>query len=76
MKLHPYFEFVRWPQRPEIRLEWIEDVIRSPTRTERQSDGRMRYWGYVFAARKYLRVVLLPDGETVFNAFFDRDFRG
>jgi hypothetical protein len=24
---------------------------------------------------KYLRVVLLADGETVHNAFFDRDFQ-
>ena len=25
---------------------------------------------------RYLRVVALEDGETVHNAFFDRDFRG
>ena len=25
---------------------------------------------------KFLRVVLLPDGETVHNAFFDRNFKG
>jgi hypothetical protein len=25
---------------------------------------------------RVLRVVLLPDGETVHNAFFDRSFRG
>jgi hypothetical protein len=24
---------------------------------------------------RYLRVILLPDGETVHNAFFDRSFR-
>jgi hypothetical protein len=24
---------------------------------------------------RYLRVVLLPDGETVHNAFFDRGFK-
>jgi hypothetical protein len=24
---------------------------------------------------RYLRVVLLPDGETVHNAFFDREFK-
>jgi hypothetical protein len=23
---------------------------------------------------RYLRVILLPDGETIHNAFFDRDF--
>jgi hypothetical protein len=26
------------------------------------------------AEGKYLRVILLPDGETVHNAFFDRSF--
>ena len=25
--------------------------------------------------RKYLRVILLDDGETVHNAFFDRNFK-
>jgi hypothetical protein len=25
--------------------------------------------------RKYLRVILLEDGETVHNAFFDRGFK-
>ncbi len=41
-----------------------------------QSDGRIRYWGRVpeFGNRA-LRVVTLADGETVQNAFFDRDFR-
>jgi hypothetical protein len=24
---------------------------------------------------RYLRVILLPDGETVHNAFFDRGFK-
>jgi len=32
---------------------------------------------YLFAeAGKFLRVITLPDGETVHNAFFDRDFPG
>ena len=26
--------------------------------------------------RKYLSVILLDDGETVHNAFFDRNFKG
>ncbi|MFZ5929658.1 MAG: hypothetical protein ACOY15_00410 [Pseudomonadota bacterium] len=25
---------------------------------------------------RYIRVVTLEDGETIFNAFFDRDFKG
>lgn len=36
----------------------------------------MRLWGKVAqAGNKYLRVVLLEDGETVHNAFFDRKFK-
>ncbi|GJQ22155.1 MAG: hypothetical protein HBSIN02_25100 [Bacteroidia bacterium] len=36
---------------------------------------RIRYWGYVEELGKYLRVVTLEDGETVHNAFPDRDFK-
>lgn len=43
---------------------------------ETQSDGRIRRWARISAANnKYLRVVLLEDGETVHNAFFDRSFK-
>nr|WP_198005414.1 hypothetical protein [Hydrogenivirga sp. 128-5-R1-1] len=41
---------------------------------EVQKDGRIRRWIYIEEADKYLRVVFLPDGETVHNAFFDRNF--
>lgn len=40
-----------------------------------QSDGRLRKWGYIAETGKYLRVVILADGETVHNAFFDRRFK-
>jgi hypothetical protein len=40
-----------------------------------QADGRIRRWVAVSEAEgKYLRVILLPDRETVHNAFFDRRF--
>jgi len=33
-------------------------------------------WGRIIdAGGKFLRVVVLEDGETVHNAFFDRDFK-
>jgi hypothetical protein len=41
---------------------------------EIQADGRIRYRAYIKDLRKYLRVVTLEDGETVLNAFPDRDF--
>jgi len=41
-----------------------------------QADGRIRRWARIAAmGNRYLRVVLLADGETVHNAFFDRRFR-
>ena len=62
--------------RPDIRREWCERVLRNYVRRQRQKDGRIRYWGYITERNQYLRVVVLDDGETVHNAFFDRDFEG
>lgn len=63
------------PDRASIRIEWIERVVRQPLREAIQQDGRIRRWAAVPEADgRYLRVVLLPDGETVHNAFFDRGF--
>ncbi len=56
-------------------MEWIERVIDRPVREVKQRDGRIRRWAPISeAGGRYLRVVLLPDGETVHNAFFDRTF--
>jgi hypothetical protein len=58
-----------------IRLEWIEHVVQHPVREVIQADGRIRRWAVIQEMEgKYLRVVLLQDGETVHNAFFDRSF--
>ena len=35
----------------------------------------MRRWVYIPEEQRHLRVILLADGETVHNAFFDRRFR-
>ena len=45
-----------------------------PIREERQSDGRIRRWAYIDAERNTC-VILLDDGETGHNRFFDRDFK-
>ena len=50
-------------------------MIDQPEKTEIQIDGRIRKWAKIAEENKYLRVVLLEDGETVHNAFFDRSFR-
>jgi hypothetical protein len=63
------------PDRAIIREEWITQVIRHPEKAEVQSDGRIRKWGWIREKEKFLRVILLEDGETVHNAFFDRSFK-
>ena len=63
------------PDRASIDLAWIERVVQHPIREMLQQDGRIRRWASIPEADgKYLRVVLLPDGETIHNAFFDRGF--
>jgi len=76
VKFTQYFLAMRQrPDRVDIRLEWIERVIEHPLRETIQEDGRIRCWALVpEAENRALRVVLLPDRETVHNAFFDRRF--
>jgi hypothetical protein len=64
------------PDRAKIRMEWIEEAIKNPDYTEVQSDGRIRKWKRIEEEGKFLRLILLPDGETIHNAFFDRSFKG
>jgi hypothetical protein len=77
VKFTQYFAEVRKrPDRQGIRDEWIERVISKPDAELVQADGRVRRWARIPEMDgKYLRVVLLEDGETVHNAFFDRRFR-
>lgn len=77
MKYTEYFQAM-WQRQDHamIRTEWILHVIQHPLREEIQKDGRIRRWAPIAEADgKYLRVILLPDGEAVHNAFFDRLFR-
>ncbi|MGH8737884.1 MAG: hypothetical protein ACREU5_11620 [Burkholderiales bacterium] len=76
MKTTHYFDAMRTrPNRASIREEWIEHVVSSPQFERAQADGRIRRWGRIAQADdRWLRVVLLADGETVHNAFFDRRF--
>ena len=77
MKKTEYFKAVRTrPDRNMILDEWIERVMTNPIAAAVQQDGRIRRWGIIpEMGNRVLRVVLLPDGETVHNAFFDRTFR-
>jgi hypothetical protein len=77
VKFTQYFLHTRQrPDRRDISLEWIERAISSPDAEFVQADGRIRHWKRIHeAGGRWLRVVLLQDGETVHNAFFDRSFR-
>lgn len=66
-------------KRPYLSEDMCEAVVAKPIRTAVQDDGRIRHWGYVSdprdGSRRALRVVVLEDGVTLHNAFFDRDFQ-
>jgi hypothetical protein len=76
LKTTSYFEEVRRrPDRAGINTEWMRRAIEHPLKEVVQDDGRIRRWVQIAEAEgKYLRVILLSDGETVHNAFFDRSF--
>ena len=75
LKTTEYFRFMRHrPDRERIRDEWIAQAIETPIAEDSQADGRIRRWIYIPEEKRYLRVILLPDGATVHNAFFDRRF--
>lgn len=76
MKVHGYFRkrVLENPKRSRVTVEACEKVVASPEYSEKQSNGRICYWGHVPEIGYYLRVIVLEDGETLFNAFEDRNF--
>ena len=76
MKTTAYFEAMRTrPDRAVITDDWVRRAVTTPTRESSQADGRIRRWIQIpEMENRYLRVILLEDGETVNNAFFDRGF--
>ena len=75
MKATDYFYHVRKrPDRAIITDAWIKEVIDNAIETSVQTDGRIKKWAFIKDAGRYLRVILLEDGETVHNAFFDRGY--
>jgi len=76
MKTTKYFREQVLRKRPYIRLEWCERILAQPLAKMVQPDGRIRFWGIVpELGGRVLRVVTLADGETLHNAFPDRDFK-
>ena len=77
MKTTKYFDSIKNRQdRASIKEHWIARVIENPNKVFVQDDGRIRLWGQIEEMDgRYLRVVLLEDGETIHNAFFDKRFK-
>ena len=79
MKTTRYFAEQVLRKRPYLLLDWIEATLADPLAQAAQPDGRIRHWRRIVvddAGKSYiLRVITLADGETVHNAFFDRNYR-
>jgi len=76
VKYTQYFLHIRTREdRKMITDVMIQFVIDNPIKEIIQADSRIRRWAPIATMNdKYLRVILLPDGETIHNAFFDRGF--
>ena len=68
-----YFAMCVMAKRP-IDPVIVMGVLSQPYRRIRQPDGRIQHWAWVHELNCWYRVVTLDDGETVHNAFPDRDF--
>lgn len=75
LKTTRYFDNFASQKHPEVERAWIASVLANPVKTEQQPNQRIAYWGNIEEAEnRVLRVITLEDGETVHNAFFDRNF--
>ena len=64
-----YYDMVAIYRHPEIKDEWIKRVLANPYHFEVQRDGRIRHYGYIEEAEKWLRVII--DDDKLHNRFFD-----
>ena len=62
------------PDRADVTDELREQALREPEYREHQQDGRAKHWIYVAEREKWLRIVVLEDGETVHTNMWDRGF--
>ncbi len=66
MKTTSYFDFTRKrADRKSIKEEWITSAVLDPIEEVIQTDGRIRRWTWVADEGKFLRVILLEDGEII-----------
>ena len=75
MKFTKHFLEDVFPKRPYLTDELLDGIIRNPIKKEIQEDNKIKIWGFSSVHNKFVRVILLEDGETVHIAFFDRNFK-
>jgi len=79
MKTTHYFRTRALRKHPEIRRHYhqIETALTEAVRVspDPNQKGGTRRWIYLSEVDKYMRVVVLADGETIHNAFYDRGFK-
>ena len=75
MKFTKHFLEDVFPKRPYLTDELLDEIIRNPIKTEIQEDNKIKIWGFSSVHNKFVRVILLEDGETIHTAFFDRNFK-
>lgn len=69
LKTTRYYDVVAIYRHPEIKDEWVKRVLANPYHFEVQEDGRIRHYGYIEEAEKWIRVIT-EDGK-LHNRFFD-----
>ena len=76
MKISSYL-IGKWQNtdRQDIQFDWLELTFHNPDHEEVEENGRIRRWRWIEEKGRYLRVVVLTDGETVLNSFWDRNFK-
>ncbi len=79
MKTTRYFREQILQKRPYLSERLCRRALDDALVRQVQSDGRIRHWAMIVddrdGQRRALRIVTLDDGETIHNAFFDRNFR-
>jgi len=58
------------------REDSISEWINHPSKIETQEDGRKKLFARDDQTGKWVRIVLLEDGKTIHNIFYDRSYKG
>jgi hypothetical protein len=75
MKTTRYFQEQVLRKRPYIKPEWCERIVKQPLARDVAGRTDSILGGVPELSGRILRVVTLEDGETIHNAFPDRNFR-